>query len=216
MAMTGLKPVCHATAPSPSSRQHFCASVVWYRYTSRGLPWCVPSTHVPTIARPIIRSPTCAGSGVIAASTSRGATSTPLTRTLSVRSMPSAWMVLSLSMKSEPSAYLKLAFLSWRPPGSQRGSIVTSSCSTLTHSTSPTPSGKGNISGALKGGVVCHSPSSQTIGGLRHSSIVVQMLNTGANGEAGDLEVTPVTDVDLLDAALIEEMLDRVRGEDIA
>ena len=40
-----------------------------------------------------------------------------------------------------------------------------------------------NASGALKGSVVIHSsrPPCHSTGGLRHSSIVVQMLNTGAN-----------------------------------
>ena len=60
------------------------------------------------------------------------------------------------------------------------GSSRTSSCSTFTHSTGPIPSGNGNDSGPLNGSVVCQSPFSHTIGGFRHSSIVVQMLNTGA------------------------------------
>ena len=80
-------------------------------------------------------------------------------------------------MKSSPSAYLKVARFVWI----QRGTRITSSCSTLTHSTGPMPSGNGNDSGPLNGSVVCQSPSSQTIGGLRHSSMVVQMLKTGAN-----------------------------------
>ena len=63
----------------------------------------------------------------------------------------------------------------------QRGMRRTSSCSTFTHSTGPMPSGKSNVSGSLKGGVVYQPrPSSQMTGGLRHSSIVVQMLNEGA------------------------------------
>ena len=136
---------------------------------------------MPTTARPRNLSPRLIGSGVIAASTSRGATSTPLTLTRSVRSMPSAWIVLSFSMKSAPSAYLKVTL----PVSTQRGTSRTSSCSTLTHSTGPMPSGNGKSSGALNGSVVCQSPFSQTIGGFRHSSIVVQMLNTGANAKPG-------------------------------
>ena len=43
------------------------------------------------------------------------------------------------------------------------------------------PSGNSNVSGSLNGGVVYQPrPSSQMTGGLRHSSIVVQMLNDGA------------------------------------
>ena len=57
----------------------------------------------------------------------------------------------------------------------------TSSCSTLTHSTGPIPSGKSNVSGSLNGGVVNQPRSrSQMTGGFRHSSIVVQMENEGA------------------------------------
>ena len=64
----------------------------------------------------------------------------------------------------------------------QRGISSTSSCSTFTHSTGPMPSGKSNTSGSLNGGVVNQPrPSSQMTGGLRHSSIVVQIENEGAN-----------------------------------
>ena len=58
----------------------------------------------------------------------------------------------------------------------------TSSCSTFTHSTGPIPSGKSKTSGSLNGAVVNQPRSSSQIsGGLRHSSIVVQMENDGAN-----------------------------------
>ena len=64
---------------------------------------------------------------------------------------------------------------------SQRGISSTSSCSTLTHSTGPMPAGKSNTSGSLNGGVVNQPRSfSQMTGGLRHSSIVVQMEKVGA------------------------------------
>jgi hypothetical protein len=43
------------------------------------------------------------------------------------------------------------------------------------------PSGKSKTSGSENGGVVYQSrPRSQMTGGLRHSSIVVQMENEGA------------------------------------
>ena len=80
-------------------------------------------------------------------------------------------------MNSSPRPYLNVA----RRALTQRGMSRTSSCSTLTHSTGPIPSGKSNVSGSLNGGVVYQPrPSSQMTGGLRHSSIVVQMLNDGA------------------------------------
>jgi hypothetical protein len=61
------------------------------------------------------------------------------------------------------------------------GIKTTSSCSTLTHSTGPIPSGKSKTSISLNGAVVYQPrPSSQTIGGLRHSSIVVQIEKDGA------------------------------------
>ena len=63
----------------------------------------------------------------------------------------------------------------------QRGIKITSSCSTLTHSTGPMPPGKSKVSGSLNGSVTYQPrPSSQITGGLRHSSMVVQMENDGA------------------------------------
>src|SRR4051812_18362568 len=54
----------------------------------------------------------------------------------------------------------------------------TSSCSTFTHSTGPMPPGKTNVSGSENGAVVYQPRSrSQITGGLRHSSIVVQIEN---------------------------------------
>ena len=57
-------------------------------------------------------------------------------------------------MKSDPRAYLKLAFLI---VGMPRGMSTTSSCSTLTHSTGPIPSGKTKASGAENGSVVAEA-----------------------------------------------------------
>ena len=79
-------------------------------------------------------------------------------------------------MNSSPRPYLNVA----RLQSTQRGIRSTSSCSTLTHSTGPMPSGKSKTSGSLNGGVVCHSPSCQITGGFRHSSIVVHIENDGA------------------------------------
>ena len=81
-------------------------------------------------------------------------------------------------MNSSPRPYLKVT----RRASTQRGISSTSSCSTFTHSTGPMPSGKSNTSGSLNGAVVNQPRSfSHTTGGLRHSSIVVQMEKDGAN-----------------------------------
>ena len=137
----------------------------------------MPVTYVPAHVRPVIRSPSVAGSGRTAATTSRGATSAPRTRTGSVRSSPSLWSVFSTSMNSCPRPYLNVT----RSQSTQRGIRTTSSCSTLTHSISPIPSGKVNTSGSEKASVVNHPRArSHTSGGLRHSSIVVQIEKVGA------------------------------------
>ncbi len=80
-------------------------------------------------------------------------------------------------MNSSPKPYLKVT----RAASTHRGTSSTSSCSTLTHSMGPIPSGKVKTSGLLSGAVVYQPRSrSQTTGGLRHSSIVVQMEKVGA------------------------------------
>ena len=82
-----------------------------------------------------------------------------------------------MPMNSSPRPYLKVTRLA----STQRGMRSTSSCSTLTHSTGPMPSGKSKTSGSLKGAVVNQPRSfSQTTGGLRHSSIVVHIEKLGA------------------------------------
>ena len=80
-------------------------------------------------------------------------------------------------MNSSPSPYLKVT----RWHFTQRGTSKTSSCSTLTHSTGPMPSGNSKTSGSEKGWVVNQPRSfSQMTGGFRHSSIVVQIEKLGA------------------------------------
>src|SRR5699024_2030042 len=128
---------------------------------------------------PFISGPRVAGSGRQAATTSRGETCTPRTETGSVESRPSLFRVLSTSMNSLPSPYLK----STRCASSQRGIMVTSSCSTFTHSTSPMPSGNSKTVGSENGAVVYQPPLalSYSTGGFKHSSMVVQMEKDGAN-----------------------------------
>ena len=85
--------------------------------------------------------------------------------------------VRSTPMNCSPSPYLKVT----RCASTQRGTSSTSSCSTLTHSTGPMPSGKVKTSGSLNGAVVYQPRSrSHTTGGFRHSSMVVQIENVGA------------------------------------
>ena len=80
-------------------------------------------------------------------------------------------------MNSSPRPYLKLT----RRQSIHRGINSTSSCSTCTQSIGPIPWGKVKVSGSLNGGSVYQPRSfSQTIGGLRHSSIVVQIEKLGA------------------------------------
>src|SRR4051794_38332258 len=175
--MTGLIAVCQTTHWWPYSCIVHSLSTTWYRYVDRGAPSLpVPVTQRPAQVLPFIRGPTVAGSGSTAATTSRGETSTPFTRTFSVRSRPSVLRTLRMLMNSSPRPYLKVA----RLQSTQRGISSTSSCSTFTHSTGPIPSGKSNTSGSLNGAVVCQAPSCHTTGGLRHSSIVVHIENDGA------------------------------------
>ena len=62
----------------------------------------------------------------------------------------------------------------------------------MTHSTGPIPAGKLKISGSLNGSVVYHClPRSHTTGGFRHSSIVVQMENVGANSYPSTTRFAP-------------------------
>src|SRR5918995_3354609 len=137
----------------------------------------MPVTSVPAQVLPDMRSPSVAGSGSAAATTSRGATSTPFTDSVSFESRPSLWSVFSTSMNSSPRPYLNVT----RLQTTQRGTSSTSSCSTLTHSTGPMPSGKTNVSGSENGSVVYQPRSrSQITGGLRHSPMVVQIENVGA------------------------------------
>jgi len=68
----------------------------------------VPFTHNPAQVFPDILSPSCAGFGNTAATTSRGETSTPPTLTGVVLSSPSLCRTLSTVMNSSPSPYLKV------------------------------------------------------------------------------------------------------------
>ena len=91
-------------------------------------------------------------------------------------------------MNSAPRPYLKLTFLA----SIFCGIRTTSSCSTFTHSTGPIPSGKSNTSISLNGSVVNHPrPSSQTSGGFKHSSIVVQIEKEGAKSAPSTLKLEP-------------------------
>ena len=74
----------------------------------------------------------------------------------------------------------------------QRGIRITSSCSTFTHSTGPMPPGKSKTSGSLNGSVTYQPrPASQITGGLRHSSMVVQIENDGAKSKPSTVRLDP-------------------------
>src|SRR5204862_3055624 len=103
-------------------------STTWYRYVDRGAPsLSLPVTQRPAQVLPVIRGPTVAGSGSTAATTSRGLTSSPLTRTLSVRSSPRVCSTLRMLMNSSPRTYLNVD----RLQSTHSGCRGTSSCSTL-------------------------------------------------------------------------------------
>ena len=102
--------------------------------------------------------------------------------------MPSMLIVFRMVMNSAPKPYLKLTFFA----SIFCGINTTSSCSTFTHSTGPMPSGKSKISSSENGVVVYQPrPSSQTRGGFRHSSIVVQIENDGAKSNPSTLKFEP-------------------------
>ena len=113
-------------------------------------------------------------------------------------------------MNSLPSPYLKVA----RLQSTQRGISSTSSCSTLTHSTGPMPSGKSNTSGSLNGGVV-----NQPAVLLPDHRRVEALLDRGPDRErrrevvARDLEVGAVAGAELVD--LGEQVVGGVAGEHV-
>ncbi len=82
------------------------------------------------------------------------------------------------------------------------------------------PSGNTNTSGSLNGGVVNQPASfSQITGGLRHSSIVVQIENDGAKislpSSSVHDEVGAVAHAELVDLEL-EQVVGGVAGEHVA
>src|SRR6266567_5913805 len=188
-ATTGLTAVCQTTACDPYSAIDQALSTTWYRYTSRGAPSLpVPVTQVPAQVRPVILAPSPAGSGRQAATTSRGDTCAAPTATGAAESSPSLCRTLSTAMNSAPRPYLNVTRLA----SIQRGISSTSSCSTFTHSTGPMPAGKSNTSGSLNGSVVNQPRSrSQMTGGLRHSSIVVQIEKVGAKSYPATTRFAP-------------------------
>ncbi len=123
-------------------------------------------------------------------------------------------------MNSSPRPYLKVTFFAPR----KRGMRSTSSCSTCTHSTGPMPPGKSNTSGSWNAGTVYQPPSgspardaSQITGGLRHSSMVVQIENDGAKIGSPSSPSTSRFDAvpgpELVDVG--EQVVGRVSGEDV-
>jgi len=156
-----------------------------------------------------MRSPSVAGSGSAAATTSRGATSAPRTRTGSVESRPSRCSVLRTPMNSSPRPYLNVT----RRHSTWRGTSTTSSCSTFTHSTVPIPRGTRRPGlGERLGGV----EAALTLPDQRR---VQALLDRRPDRERGrepvalHRQVGPVADADLVD--LGEQVVGRIAGEDV-
>ena len=113
-------------------------------------------------------------------------------------------------MNSSPRPYLKVT----RLHSTQRGTSTTSSCSTLTHSIGPIPSGKSNTSGSLNGSVV-YQPRSRSQIERRVEALLDRRPDREGRRElvALDGEVRPVAHADLVD--LGEEVVGGVAGEDV-
>ena len=130
-----------------------------------------------------------------------------------MRSSPSVCSTLRMLMNSSPRPYLNVA----RLQSTQRGMRRTSSCSTLTHSTGPIPSGKSKTSGSLNGGVVNHSAV------LPDHRRVEALLDRGPHRErrredlvavvVGDHQVGAVAGAELVD--LGEQVVGGVPREDV-
>ena len=113
-------------------------------------------------------------------------------------------------MNSSPSPYLNVT----RLQSTQRGMSSTSSCSTLTHSTGPMPSGKSNTSGSENGSVV-YQPRSRSQITRRVEALLDRRPDRERRRElvALDHEVGAVAHADLVD--LGEQVVGRVAGEDV-
>ena len=123
--------------------------------------------------------------------------------------------VCSTPMNSSPRPYLKVT----RFASSQRGISSTSSCSTLTHSTGPMPSGNSNTSGSLNGGVV-YQPRVLLPDDGRVQALLDRRPDAERRGEdlvavvvAHD-EVRAVAHAELVDLA--EQVVGGVPGEHVA
>ena len=177
MATTGLKPVCHATGPGrarASSPAHRTSGTG--RPRAAGRPWADdprahdrPAAHVVAERRRVghERRDHVARRDLDA-----------LDPHLVVPVEAHAVERLELPDELVPRAYLKVTRLT---AGSQRGTRSTSSCSTWTHSTGADALREDELSRLrerLGREPVAVLPDD---GGLRHSSMVVQMENTVAN-----------------------------------
>jgi hypothetical protein len=180
-----------------------------------GLPSLpVPVTQRPAQVLPVIRGPRVGGVGQTGChDVARGDTGGRAHLDRLVLSRPSLCSVFRIPMNSSPNPYLNVTRLA----STQRGMSSTSSCSTLTHSTGPMPSGKSKTSGSLNGGVVYQPRSfSQITGGLRHSSIVVQIENSARSRArfVAHHEVGAVAGAQLVDLA--EQVIGGVAREHVA
>ena len=134
-------------------------------------------TKVPAHVFPRMRSPSVAGSGSAAATTSRGATSTPRTRTGSVRSSPSLCSVSQHVDELLAEAVLERDAAALDPARHEQHLLVLD----VDALDGADPLREVEHLGLANGSVVYQPRSrSQITGGLRHSSIVVQIEKVGA------------------------------------
>ena len=136
--------------------------------------------------------------------------SRPRTSTGAVESSPSLCSAFSTPMNSSPRPYLNVT----RRQSTQRGTSTTSSCSTLTHSIGPMPSGKSKISGSENGSVV-NQPALALPDERRVEALLDRRPDRERRREVvpGDDEIGAVANAHLVD--LREEPVGGVAGEDV-
>ena len=121
------------TGPTAAARlrpaHHSVSCTIRYRPLDTDTPaWpcrlACPVIQVPAHVLPDILSPRCDGSGRQAATTSRGATSEPLTRIFCLLSRPSIFKVFSTLMKRSPRPYLNVTRLHLIQRGTSTSSLL--------------------------------------------------------------------------------------------
>ena len=185
---------------------------MWYTYTSRGSPSLpMPFTQVPAHVRPCILSPSSAGSGSVAATTSRGDTSTPRTSTGVGRHEVELLQRLEHVDELVAEAVLERHPLDVDPARDQDHLFV---LDVDALAAAPMPSGNVKISGSLNG--ARRVPAALTlVDHGRVEALLDRRPDRERRGEvvAVDDEVGAVADADLVDPR--EQVVGRVAGGDV-